>query len=212
MHSVKFGSYHSYADFSLILTAKEINAPSPKIGTVDIPGGDGELDLTEYFGETKYYNRKIKLDFSTTVPMNDFLPLFSRIQNAIHGQKLHIVLDDDPEFYYVGRVTLDKWKSDGRIGKISIECDCEPYKYKRYKTTVTNAVTSDAVLTYTNSRKRVVPTITTDASIMLTFGTSTYTLSAGTYTDPEIVFEPGINTFTVTGTATVTVSYQEGGL
>lgn len=130
MNGVTFGNYHSYRDFSLILAEKTIGTPSPKTEVIDIPGGDGVLDLTEFFGEVKYNNRNLSFEFSTIVPQSQFMTLFARIQNALHGQKMTIALDDDPEWYYIGRITVDEWKADRNIGKLTIDCDCEPYKYK----------------------------------------------------------------------------------
>lgn len=135
MNGVKFGDYHSYDDFSLILTSKTIGTPSPKTETIDIPGGDGVLDLTEFFGEVKYNNRPLSFEFSTKVPQAEFMDLFSRVQNALHGQKMNIILDDDSEWHYTGRITVSEWKAEKRIGKLTIDCDCEPYKTKPEKTT-----------------------------------------------------------------------------
>lgn len=212
MKGVTFGNYHSWDDFSLVLNDKEIGAPSPKVETIDIPGGDGALDYTEYFGEVKYNTRKLKFNFSTIVHQDEFLGLFSKIQGAIHGRRLKIILDDDPDFYYDGRITVDSWKADKNIGKITVECDCEPYKYKINKTTVTNEVTDSAELTFANSRKSVVPAITLTAAAQISFGGSTYALGAGTTTSGEIVFLQGNNALTVTGNTTITVEYQEGEL
>lgn len=44
MKGVKFGNYHSYDDFSLILSQKRIGTPSPKTDVIDIPGGDGTAE------------------------------------------------------------------------------------------------------------------------------------------------------------------------
>lgn len=59
MKGIKFGTYHTYDDFNMILSEKRIGSPSPKIETIDVPGGDGVLDLTEYFGDVKYGNRNL---------------------------------------------------------------------------------------------------------------------------------------------------------
>lgn len=212
MIGVMFDNFHSFDDFSLILNSKEIEAPSPKTETVDIPGGDGVIDLTEAFGEVKFQNRKITLNFSTIVPKSQFFDLFSEIQNKIHGQKMKIILDDDPNFWYYGRITVDKWKADKNIGKITVECDCEPYKYKLYKTIRSDVITDSATLAFANLRKSVIPTITLTASAEIVFDGTTYELSAGTYTSPDIVFVAGNNLMTITGNTTITVEYQEGEL
>ena len=145
--------------------------------------------------------------------MSEFLNVFSAVQNALHGKKMKIILDDDPYFYYVGRVNVNEWKSDGRVGTIVIECDCEPYKYKLNKTIITNSIENHAIITYNNLRKPVVPTIKTDAGVTIVFGNVTKVLqTAGEYVIPEITFREGENSITYDGTATVTVEYQEGGL
>lgn len=212
MKGIKFGNYHSYDDFSLILSQKTIGAPSPKVEAIAIPGGDGVLDLSEFFGEVKYNNRNLSFDFSTIIPQAVFLDLFSRIQNAIHGQKVQIVLDDDPEWYYIGRVTVPEWKAERNIGKLTIECDCEPYKMKLTETAVSKAVSGSASIVLANSRKRVVPVITTNAEMTISFDGYSGTFSAGTFTIPELELHEGNNTVAVTGTGNISFRYREGGL
>lgn len=130
MKGIKFGSYHSYDDFGLILSSKEIGSPEPKIITVDVEGGDGVLDFTEFAGETKFKNRKLTFHFSKPQLLTDFMQVFSEVHNALHGKKLQIILDEEPGFYYIGRITVNEFKADANIGKITVECDCEPWKYK----------------------------------------------------------------------------------
>lgn len=213
MKGVMFDNFHTYLDFRLLLSTKTIGSPSAKTESINIPGADGVLDLTEYFGQVNYKNRKLSFEFKTIDPMTEFLNVFSAVQNALHGKKMKIVLDDDPYFYYVGRVNVNEWKSDGRVGTIVIECDCEPYKYKLNKTIITNSIENHAIITYNNLRKAVVPTIKTNAGVTIVFGNITKVLpTAGEYVIPEITFREGENSITYDGTATVTVEYQEGGL
>ena len=84
---VQFGDYHSWRDLGLILGSKEIESPEAKTMFVNIPGADGSLDLTEYFGEINYDNRQLSFDFSTIIPQKDFLKQFSIIQNLLNGKK-----------------------------------------------------------------------------------------------------------------------------
>ena len=130
MKGILFGSYHSYKDLHLVLSEKVIGTPSPKEETIDIPGGDGVLDLTEFFGGVKYENRQLSFEFSTLVPQSQFMDLFSMVQNALHGQKMNISLDADPEWYYTGRISVSEWKADKSIGRLTIDCNCEPYKHR----------------------------------------------------------------------------------
>ena len=212
MKGVSFGNFHSYRDFSLILSQKTIGAPSPKTETIDIPGGDGVLDLTEFFGETKYNNRNLSFEFSSIVPQSDFMNQFSHIQDALHGQKMQIVLDESPEWYYTGRISVSEWKAEKSVGKLTIDCDCEPYKTKLSETVVTAAVDGPASVILTNSKKIVVPTIDITGEVKLTFGENFYTLAAGRYDLPGVRLVNGENTILLDGAGTATFSYTERGL
>lgn len=137
MKGITFGNYHSYRDLGLILQpGKEIGSPEVKKKLLDIEGADSSLDYTDFFGGPKYNNLTHKFPFAMMVPHAEFPLYFSRIKNALHGQKVRIILDDDPAFYYVGRVYVQPGTIDKGIGKITIECDCEPYKYKKNETTI----------------------------------------------------------------------------
>ena len=214
MKGITFGSLHSFDDLNLILTSKEIGSPEIKEAKIDIPGADSELDLTDFFGEAKFSNVTHKFEFSTIVPASEFLSLFSTIKNALHGKKMRIILDGDPHFYYVGRLHVSSFKNDKNIGQISIEADCEPYKYKLEKTVVQATVANSATVTLTNSRKRAVPevSITTANSIRIEFQGNIWDLGAGSYTLPELELVEGANTVTLTGTGTVVFTWQEGDL
>lgn len=212
MKGVTFGNYHSYNDLSLILSSKTIGTPSPKTETINIPGGDGVLDLSDFFGEVKYSNRKLSFDFSTIVPQSEFMNLFSTVQNALHGQKVQIVLDEDAEWYYIGRISVSEWKADKNIGKLTIDCDCEPYKTKLAETVVTVSVNGETTAILPNSNKTVVPTIDITGEISLTYGTNFYTLSEGRYDLPAVRLAKGENTVLLSGTGSAIFSYKERGL
>lgn len=160
----------------------------------------------------KYGEATHVFPFTTLVPRSDFLSHYSFVKNALHGKKLPIILDDDPSFYYVGRCFVSKFTNENGIGTISVECECEPYKYKLNKTVVTKAVNGTDTIVLTNSRKRAVPTITTTAAMTIVFGDGSWANAAGTFTIPELELAEGANNVTVTGTGTITFTWQEGAL
>jgi len=212
MKGINFGDFHSYHDFSLILSQKMIGTPSPKTESIDIPGGDGVLDLTEVFGEVRYNNRNLSFEFSSIVPQAEFLDLFSRVQNALHGQKMRIVLDDDPAWYYTGRISVSEWKAEKNIGKLTIDCDCEPYKTKLSETVVTAAVNGPGTVILMNSKRSVMPTIDITGEVDLTFGSNSYSLSEGRYDLPAVRLVNGENIILLDGAGTATFIYIERGL
>lgn len=212
MKGISFGTFHSFRDFHLILKPKEMASPTVKVRKIDIEGADSALDYTDFFGEPKYEDVTHKFDFSTTVPQSEFLSLYSQIKNAIHGKKMRIILDDDPLFYYLGRVSVLPFATDRNIGLVSVECDCEPYKYNVEKTVVSSEINGTESITLTNSRKRAVPEITTTAAMTIVFGEFTWAVEAGTFTLPELELVEGENIVTVTGSGTITFTYREGSL
>ena len=96
----------------------------------------------------------------------------STILNAIHGQQLKIILDEDPDWYYIGRVELDSPSYDG-TWQFNIIGAVYPYKLKTAVTKVTASLTTaDTELTLACDRRPVVPTITVSTETVLTWGTS----------------------------------------
>lgn len=215
MKGIFFGDFHSYDDFHLVLNSKEVGSPSAKTNEIDIPGADGVLDLTDFFGTVKFSNVKHKFQFQTIVPHHEFLSLYSDIKNKVHGQKIRIIIDDDPYFYYVGRCFVSAFTNDRNIGNITIECDCEPFRYKIAETVVTQQVSGDMNITLPNLFKRVVPeiTIASEGTLHIVYETyNIWDLASGVYVLPDLELKQGNNVVSVSGTGSITFSYQEGGL
>lgn len=212
MKGITFDGLHSYDYFNLILSNKTIGTPSPKTEVIDIPGSDGVLDLTEFFGEVKYQNRSLSFEFSTVVPKSQFMDLFSKVQNALHGKKMRIILDADPEWFYMGRITVSEWKADKTIGMLTIDCDCEPFKQSIYTTTVSKVVASNATIALANDKMPCVPTITTNAEFLVSFGGYNDIYPAGTFTIPELELHEGTNQVYVEGNGSISFTYRKGRL
>ena len=211
MKGVSFLGYHSYRDLHILLTGKEIGSPEVKRQTIDIEGADGELDFTDFFGEPKYTNAQHRFDFESIQPWNEQLSQFTDIKNKLHGKKGRIVLDSDPSFFYVGRCFVSAYKNEATIGRISIECDCEPYKYKMEKTVAVLTINGSETFTLPNARKRAVPEVVVAAtgSINIVYSTNIWDLGEGTYTLPELELVEGDNEIKLTGTGSVTLTWQE---
>lgn len=137
---VSFGSIHT-SKFGIYLSRVGISAPEPKKFLISIPGADGSLDMSEYFGGIKYENRKIDLTFSAPQRGKQLLTAYSDILAALHGKYFDsIIFDDDPDFHYAGRITVGGL-SKSAVSKITVQCDCLPYKFGNAKKTVIMSVT-----------------------------------------------------------------------
>ena len=193
-------SKHSYLDFGVILTEQNIGLPSPKTYTVNIERMDGNLDLSECFGEMKYENRTIKFTFESIDKITDWQAKMIKISSFLHGQKMKITTWSDPNFYYIGRCQIDEYNSNSKLGKIVISCDCEPFKYKQNITTFNLVEGSNTVQ---NSRMTVYADLINEAEI--TINSKTY--NAGTHLR-TIKLTSGTNNLNSSGSATLT--FQEG--
>ena len=140
-HSVTFGDKNTWDDWRLVPSSRPVfNPPAQKVKTLDIPGGDGVIDLSQALtGYPIYQNRTGSFEF--IVP-NGFEPwepgriekapwhsVYSEIMDYLHGQKLRAVLEDDPEYFYEGRFTVKDWKSPRDWSRITIDYDVGPYKW-----------------------------------------------------------------------------------
>jgi hypothetical protein len=82
-------------------------------------------------------------------------------------------------------------------------------------TVISVAVAGTKVITLPNSRKRVVPEVKIEAegslNIVYQVG-NVWDLGSGIYSLPELELAEGDNIVTVTGTGTISFTWQEGGL
>ena len=130
-------------------------------------------------------------------------------------KKMAVILDEDPEWYYFGRIKVSEWKADRNIGKLTIDCDCDPYKYQIGTTEVYRYISGTDSFTLPNSRKRVIPEVkvTSSSGLTVTFGSgNVWNLSSGSYLLPELELVEGDNPITVTGTGSITFTYKQGTL
>lgn len=216
LRGVQFGNYHTAEDWGLIMHEKIVSPPVPKTNYVSVPGRDGDLDLTEALsGVVNYQDRKALYTFLLTDGTHaDRVELISQIIGVLHGQSVQIIdTDDYPDYYMIGRLTVTDVSNSNAYGVLKIEAVCQPWRYainQKSKSVTVSASSGTVTVTMTNSGyKTVAPTLTITGSVTITYGSTSTTLSAGTYILAGLRFTPGVNTVTVAGAGTITISYQE---
>jgi hypothetical protein len=173
-----------------------LEPPEPKTYTVDIPGGNGQIDLTEALsGDVSYSNRKQEFTFYV-VGVKDFEAFKSEISQLLHGKAFDYKITMDPEYTYHGRFTVSSYNHGmytvGKVGKIVISIDADPYKTKGFQTLSTNTA-GGVLLRIQNGRKPVQPTIETDGSIKVICNGVEAELPAGSWTVNDLLFKAGVN-------------------
>lgn len=229
---VKFGEYHSYDEWRLKLTKITIGLPEPKKILIDIPGGDGVLDLSESLtGRMQYGTRKLEFEFDARdCSYADWADLTSNIAAKIHGKRMHISLDDDPCYYYDGTIELSTTKSNNVTAKIVISATCQPYKMElagsledwvwdtfSFETGIIREYANMVVdgklefILYGN-QKEVVPTFYVDADdgLKVEFENTTYDLKDGENKLLSIIIKGGENKLVFTGNGKVSIDYKGG--
>lgn len=213
---ITFGDIHTYDDLNLILSiCPDMPPAKAKTTYIDIPGADGSLDLSEVHGEMKYSDRENTYTF--TMHPQDTMTWEEKMQevsNLLNGIRTRMTLDKDEDYFWDVRVTLDEFKSEKRLHQIVVAVKAFPYKFKQDITKrVVQLSAEPKAVNLMNGRKSVCPVIEcTDDNTVVTYGTATFNLSAGTHEILDIQLKQGMNKVTVSGAGTVTFTYQEGEL
>lgn len=180
----------------IIADGYKLDPPEVKKYEVDIPGGDGVIDLTDsLLGDSAYKNREIEFD-CYIIDIGRFEDIMTEINRELHGKAFDFKMTMDPEYTYHGRFKISDQKQNmymnGLVGYFKMTIDSNPYKYKNDAIYRINAVGGINV-EFLSGRKRVRPTIETDGFLKVIFNNKLFNLPQGTWTVNDILFKEGIN-------------------
>lgn len=140
-HSIKFipvgGMYEdgrdTWDDWHLIpVTRPVVNPPSLKTTIVELPGVDGEIDLSDYIDPLPVYtNRKGSWTFAVKNGFKSWDVLYSDIMRFFGRTTFYIILQDDMSYMYKGKLSVNKWESNASFSTIVIDYNVEPYRIDR---------------------------------------------------------------------------------
>ena len=215
MNEVFFDGMASFSDWGFYLTSLTIDAPKPKEIYVEIPNGDGALDLTEALtGEVHYESRPFEAVFAIK-PETYSAELERWLIGYLNGKQRNIRTKEEPGYYLIGRCATSL-KNDGVLAVLTVKATCQPWKYKNDVTAINTTIgaSGTTTLNLTNERKRVIPTITASAAVTIAFNGQTISVNAGTQRLTNIALQYGNNVLIITGSegTTVLFEYQEGAL
>lgn len=141
-HSITFGDgtlddgghfigINTWEDWHLIPANRpDIAMPGMKTKFVELPGLDGSIDLSDYLrGGPSYSSRSGSIEFYVDNDHEDWITIKEKILKSINGKKIKMCLEDDPMYYYIGRITFNEWKSDPGNSMVTLRYILEPYKY-----------------------------------------------------------------------------------
>ena len=221
---------HTERDWDLKLQSIYIPMPSVKSQIVDIPSGDGSIDLTEINGRPAYNNREgLELVFDLIGDYEEWLLKYSKFAAEIHGRKVKMVLDDEPDHYYMVRLELNGQKTNPVYGTITFSGSAEPFKYDLLSSSdkwlwnpfsfVTGIIRTLMVIEITSDNKMVkilgagvdnppVFVVTQADNLTLTYEGRIYILKVGRNRFPAVRVGKEDVTLIFSGTGKLSVEYR----
>lgn len=228
-HSITIGDKNTWDDWHLVPTSRPVvNPPKARTKYIEVPGADGFIDLSDMLtGQVLYDNREGSWEFIVQPGQMLWSKVYSEIMQYIHGNFLKIILEDDPDFYYEGRLFVNQWLSDKNESKITIGYNLAPYKkyslesrtwiwdtfnfetdiIREYKDML---VDGKLIVNVVGEKMASIPTIISSSDITLIFNGKEYSLKKGMNRNENIVIHDGKNPMTFLGYAKVSIDFIGG--
>lgn len=213
---IVFGTYDTAAA-GWTLTGWKLAAPVQKTKYLDKVGGDGSYDLSTALTEgiMRYDDRQLTASFECSE--GDRLAREATIRqmvNQLDGMRLQIQLPDDQHYYLVGRLSVQRKYNDMAHAAVTVSAVCDPWKYADLETVraLTATTAEQTAILVNNGRRAVVPLLTvtgSSASVRLSYGTSSVSLSAGEHKWPDLLLTPGAHELKYSGSGALQITYRE---
>ena len=173
-----------------------LSPPEPKTYTVDIPGGNGALDLTEsLIGDTVYKNRKAEFTFHV-IYIEQFEKIKTEVSNFLHGRAYDFQMTMDPGYTYHGRFKVTGYSHknyvNGIVGTILVSVEAEPFKYMEDQVFSVSAV-GGKIIYLPSGRKTVRPTIETDTFTKVIYDHKLLKIPQGSWVINDLLLKEGDN-------------------
>ena len=126
---------NTWTDWCLIPSERPVvSQPGVTYKYVDIPGRSGAIDLTTYLTGSPVLNDRSG-SFSFYVDNNHpelgtWADRKMAIATFLHSsEEMYMILEDDPEYCYIGRFNMKEWRPGSNNSMVSIEYRVRPLKY-----------------------------------------------------------------------------------
>ena len=229
MTNVIIGDKDMYKDFGMILAKADRGNPEPKAIYIDVPLRDGSIDATNSLSDEVYYNdREMELQFLCLT--EDKASKITEVSNYLNGSRKDIIFPDDPNFKYIGRISVSKWETDKHAGRLVLEIVADPYKYDinsslidwewdvfDFEEGIINelnqlVVDGEREITLICRRKRMFPVFIASDNMTMKYEDQIYDVIKGEHKLYNVFFKPGYNKMTFYGKGTISIDYVGGDL
>lgn len=133
--NLQWNGKNTWKSWHLIPSSRPvINPPTIKANYIDIPGGNGTIDASSILTTYPVYNdREGQIEYYVTrnYPKYDsWTRVYHDVLNYLGGRVFKVILEEEPSYYYRGRVNVNQWKSEKDWSKITLDYHLEPFKYE----------------------------------------------------------------------------------
>lgn len=204
--------------FNLGWLRESIDFPTPQsqTNTIVVPGRNTPIRFTEALGRVSYQPRSFSIILSMHGNRERFNQMSDALANQYAGKLTKVILSEEKLLYVLGTLELTPtYDPLMRKGQVALSCsDGDSYRYHVQETVITTTGSGQVILFC--DAMPVVPVITVTAETTLSWNTGSdsfrKSISAGTWTIPELELSEGENTVNVTGAGTISFRYREGRL
>lgn len=230
-------TFHTLNDWNYALGNNNyIGTPEMETVYIDVPYRDGLIDAsTAMTGRPVYKARPLAFQLGGLENRMNWDSVISKIRNEIHGRICRITLDNDPNYYWRGRVYLEDFDRARELGTFVLNIPkAEPYKYFYLDSTEQwlwdpfnfeeDMIIFCSQLTINGTMTKTIPAghmpcvpdfvvSNISNSLTLTVGSTSFTLVNGKNTFPEITVGGDQDTDLVfSGSGKVQIVYKAGSL
>ena len=230
-------TYHTLNDWAFALGNNNyISEPEMETNYINVPYRNGLIDAsTALTGRPIFKKRQLSFALGGERPRMGWDTVISQIRNAIHGRICRLTLDNDPNYYWRGRVYVENFDRSRGLGTFNLNVPvAEPYKISNYTSSdpwlwnpfsfVNGIITyqdawtinTSLIVTIPAGYMPTVPTFVVSekvGTLTMTCGGITYTLASGSNSFPEIMVggDDAVE-MTFSGSAKVQIVYRSGSL
>jgi hypothetical protein len=215
------GDYDTAVDGLWTLASCKLTKANQMQTFVSVPGRAAPLDLSTYLTDGQPYYDNASLEAVLESSEGDRLARKLRIDrmvNYLDGQTVNIYPPDDPDHYLVGRVQVYPEYNDLAHCAVRVSAVCHPWLYAADETVVslTATETEQTAHLFNYGRLAVVPTVAVTGEVRIVYSGSSWALSKGEYTLPELYLtpgqglgRPGVHSIKYSGSGNLTITYRE---
>lgn len=131
MIHVKINNDDIQEEYRLFNTHYDVEPLEANVYQTEVPGRNGVLDYTDFFGELTYKNRTITAKFEGDYDKNHTQEMLDRFEKKYAGKLVEVSFSDDEWCYWKGRLSISKRSDDKKKVELEIKIDAEPLKYRR---------------------------------------------------------------------------------